>query len=231
MKRRDWLRSLLVLAAAIWGGIASAAPQESGAVGDVKALGNERYQIGSIIIDKSARTFKLPGRIIVSNAPLEYLAGSPKGRKNYEALLELDATSIEFNLACILVGLEASPNQVPYHQFSKLRLVGPRVAIRIEWQEGGKARTMSAAEAVLNPEAGVKPDAVEWVYTGRSFVPLEQGAPDPGTLVGFVHDPHTIIEAMDPIGIGAYGSVRGNAGLPPPGTSIELVVDVVRNGK
>ena len=38
-----------------------------------------------------------------------------------------------------------------------------------------------------------------------------------GTLIGFVHDANTIIESVAPIGLGAYGSVRGHAMLPPDG--------------
>ena len=47
--------------------------------------------------------------------------------KEYETLLELDATGSEFNLACILIGLERDPRQGPFYQFSEAPLVGPRV--------------------------------------------------------------------------------------------------------
>ena len=49
-----------------------------------------------------------------------------------------------------------------------------------------------------------------------------------GTLVGFVSDANCIVEAAVPIGIGAYGSVRGEAALPPVGTPIELFVAAAR---
>ena len=47
-----------------------------------------------------------------------------------------------------------------------------------------------------------------------------------GTLVGFVHDPNSVIESAVGIGIGAYGSVQGNTALPPVGSAIELIVEV-----
>jgi len=201
-------------------------------VGELKSLGNERYQIGRVIVDKSARSFRVPGRILLLGSPLEYVAGSPGGIKNYETLLEISATSTEFNLACILIGLERPANQPAYQQFSRVQLVGPRVAIRVEWQEGGNRKSMPAAEALLGSQSKVKPETVEWVYTGGNPVPPPAGGPrDFGILIGFVHDPNSIIEAALGIGIGAYGSVRGNSALPPVGTPIELVIEAVRSGK
>ncbi len=47
-----------------------------------------------------------------------------------------------------------------------------------------------------------------------------------GTLVGFVHDANSIIETVVGLGIGAYGSVRGNPLLPPVGSPVELLVEV-----
>ncbi len=46
-----------------------------------------------------------------------------------------------------------------------------------------------------------------------------------GTLIGFVHDPNCIIDSVVGVGVGAYGSVRGSALMPPIGSSVELVVD------
>ena len=186
-------------------------------VGDLKSLGNDRYQAGQIVIDKAARKFTV--------------AGAPGGVKNYETLLELTTTSIEFKLACILIGLEPPSYQQPYEQLSKPRLPGQRVALRLEWQDGDKRRAMSAAEAVLSPNVAAKAASVEWVYTGRVMAEATQGYTDRGTLIGFVHDPNTIIESVETIGVGAYGSIRGNPALPPVGTPIELVVEVVRPAK
>ena len=78
----------------------------------LKPLGQDRYQIGRIVVDKRASSFTVPGRVHVLGKPLEYLATSPGGMKAYETLLEVDASGSEFNLACILIGLERDPNQL-----------------------------------------------------------------------------------------------------------------------
>lgn len=210
---------------------ATAAPPAA-PVGELKPLGGDRYQIGRIVLDKKARRFIVPGRVHVLGKPLEYLATSPGGMKEYETLLEVDASGSEFNLACILLGLERDPKQGPYWQFSQDPLSGPRVEIRIAWQDGGKVREVSAAEALLDPKDPTKPESVEWVYMGSLMNPADGlfMADVAGTLVGFVHDANSIIESVYGLGIGAYGSVAGNPDkLPPQGAPIQLIVEIPRS--
>jgi hypothetical protein len=197
-------------------------------LGELKPLGQDRYQIGRIVVDKGARRFTVPGRVHVTGKPLEYLATSPGGMKQYETLLELDAIGSEFNLACILIGLEGDPQQTSPRSDAQTPLVGQRVAITVEWSDGGKLRQVSAAQALLNPDTGVQPDSVDWVYTGSWENQGRYGADVTGTLIGFVPNPNNIIQSAVGIGIGAYGSVRGNAMLPPVGSPIELVVQALK---
>jgi hypothetical protein len=106
-----------------------------------------------------------------------------------------------------------------------------RVTLDIAWTDDGKRHQVTAAAALLNPGAGVQPEAVEWVYVGSiSVKPDGQFAADmTGTLVGFVHDANSIIESVHGLGIGAYGSVSGNPDkLPPEGAPIEFIVEIPR---
>lgn len=228
MNRRSSLLAALGLTVAICGGLASAqAPAPSASpVGELKSLGQDRYQVGGIVIDKKARTFTVPGRVHLQGQPLEYLATSPDGVKAYESLLELDATGSEFNLACILIGLERDTRFAAALQAGSGPLLGPRVAIFVAWVEAGKRRQVSAAQAILNAEVDARPESVEWVYIGSpASVGQERFAADlTGTLVAFKRDDNSVIESAVGIGIGAYGSVRGHAMLPPVGSAIELVV-------
>lgn len=243
MKLRRFLLLVIAMGGAMCGDRAAVAqatapatgtpPGSSSAppVGEMKPLGRDRYQIGNIVLDKRARRFTVPGRVHVLGRPLEYLATSPRGMKEYEALLELDATGSEFNLACILLGLERDPQQAPLYQFSRPPVAGPRVEVSVGWLEGRKRRQLSAAEALLDPTGPVKPESVAWVYTG-SIPTMQDGrfaADVTGTLIGFVHDANSIIESVEGLGIGAYGSISGNVALlPPVGTPIELIIEVPR---
>ena len=149
--------------------------------------------------------------------------------KAYETLLEVDATGSEFNLACILIGLERPPNQQAFQR------VQPRAARRSADRDlispgrrAGSGASSSAAEALLNPRPASRRTSIEWVYLGSSATQTGArfAADVAGTLIGFVHDPNSVIESVVGVGIGAYGSVQGNTRLPPVGSAIELIVEV-----
>ena len=175
--------------------------------------------------------FERPPTIPVVRAlgkPLEYLASTPGGMKAYEALFELEASGTEFNLACILIGLEPDPQQPSWRQFRETpRLRGRPLSISVAWTDAGRRRELPAAEALLGADAGVDASTVQWVYVGSpaSEVHGRFAAEETGTLIGFIHDANSIIESVAAIGVGAYGSVRGNDKLlPPNGSAIELIV-------
>lgn len=228
MKTNRRQAALLAAGAALapWPALAQApAPR----LGELKPLGNDRFQVGRIVVDKRAARFTVPGRVLVLGKPLEYLATSPGGMKAYEAMLELNASGSEFNLACILLGMERDPKQPDWRNFRQSRLTGRPIGLFIAWGEGDKRRQITAAEGLLNPEAGVKPETVQWVYTGSPASEARGGgifaADETGTLISFIHDANTVMDSSFTIGVGAYGSVRGSALMPPEGTAIELIVD------
>jgi len=210
--------------------VASApAPAPAAAAPEMKPLGGERYQIGNIVVDRKARQMTIPARVHIVDKPLEYLLTTRGGMKEYESLLETDVTGTELNLACILLGLERDKTQDPYLQFSQKRISGSRVDIMLRRKDGARTTSVPAADVLF--DSGQKaPEPVEWVYTGSLKHVQDDdrfGADVTGTLIGFVHDPNTIIESALGLGIGAYGSVNGNTALlPPAGADVDLVITV-----
>ena len=204
------------------------APAAAAAAPAMKPLGGERYQIGNIVVDRKARQMTIPARVHVVDRPLEYLLTAKGGMKEYESLLETDVTGTELNLACILLGLERDKTQEPYLQFSQKRVSGPRVDIVLKRMDGDRKTSVPAADVLF--DSGQKaPEPVEWVYTGsqKHWQDDRFAADVTGTLIGFVHDPNTIIESAMGLGIGAYGSVNGNTALlPPAGADVDLVITV-----
>lgn len=194
----------------------------------MKSLGGGRYQIGAVIADRRAHELTFPARVShLGQAPLEYFAVTRNGMKSYETLLEADASGSEINLALILIGFDVAQSTHPRYQFDR-NLPGGQVAdVRLRWRGGGHMHEISADQALLTDEQLKKLPASVWVYTG-SFTPPgvgRFGADIAGTLIGFVHDPNCLIDNRIGLGIGAYGSVRGNTALVPPmGTAVEVVV-------
>lgn len=222
---RIWLTVLLWCVAS---GLANAAEpgEESQAVVD---LGDGHYRIGAIEVDKNTHRFQVTGTVLQlesRSAPIEFIAVTKDGMKAYESLLELDTEAVEFNLACILIGLDADNATHPEYHFDPAEVRGDRVDLRVSW--GGKDQNLPV-EALL---AGVADDAThDWVYTGSSFtangVYLATMA---SSLIGFVHAPETIIQHRMGMGLGEYGAVIYDPEvMPPAGTRITLTVVRIAN--
>ena len=194
----------------------------------IKDLGDERYQVGTITVDKAARTFSLGGKVLHLTQPLEYLAVKTDGYKGYESLLELETSAVDFQLACILVGLDDEKSVKPRFQFDENEAEGQAVDITISWEVDGEVKTATAAKA-LTAGDGPFTDA-GWVYVGSRPSPQDGSllAEMSGTLIGFVHDPLSIIEHRKGARAGSYGMVKGNSELmPPEGSPITLTVSVI----
>jgi len=192
----------------------------------VEDLGGSRYRIGTIEVDKEARKFTVPGTVIAlaDGAPIEFLAISRGGPKDYESLVELDVSAIEFNLACILIGLDRDKAVQPQRHFDPIEVTGDVVNVRVSWQGEDGEREMEI-ERLLKDTT----DAADhvWVYTGSSF--LQDGrylAEIMGTLIGVVHDPGSIIQHQRGLGLGNYGAVTMDPDTAPPGGTQVLVTIV-----
>jgi hypothetical protein len=191
-------------------------------------IGDEQFRIGTITVDRKAQTFSVPGKILVLKDALEYLAVSKDGMKGYESLLELETSPREFNLACILIGLDDEKSEKPRYQFDDRKPQGQAVAISVSWEEDGKTVSVSGANAMTAGDDMFDDDS--WVYIGSTTQNYgkEFMADVGGTLIGFVHDPNSIIEHINGGGIGAYGLITGNEDLlPPKDSAITLTITVV----
>jgi len=195
-----------------------------GQASQTEAPGTGVARIGRIELDRETHSFRVPGTVARVEPPLEYLAVARGGMKAYESLLELDAGGVEFNSACILIGLEPPTGGLPQSQFDRQVIVGQAVALSVTWETPSGPKEVPAGRllTVERKEAGEQP----WVYLGSMMGPDGRYlAADTGTLVGFVHDPISVIEHRDGLGIGAYGAIGGNTELVPvPGTRVWLRV-------
>ncbi len=198
-------------------------------MGAIVDLGEGRFQIGEIIVDRTAQEFSLPGKILHLGDALEYLAVSTGGMKEYESLLELTTSPRDFNLACILIGFDDTETIKPRYQFDEVDVQGPSVVLTLSWQDGGETHSVSAASAMKEGEKTFGDD--RWVYIGSltSGEKQEFMAERGGTLIGFVHDPYSVIDHQTGGGIGAYGLITGDETLlPAEGSAIRLTVGVAR---
>lgn len=194
----------------------------------IERIGEEHYQIGAIEVDRANNRFTVPGAVIELGSPedaLEFVAVARNSFKDYEALLRLDTDAVGFNLACILIGLEADPSLQPSMHFDPRPIDGQRVAVWVTWTSEGGEERRSAGELLRGDSAS--PPTEDWVYTGSIFTPDGQFlAQFTGVLISFVHDPDSIIHHRTGLGLGHYGAIRLNPDVVPPGgTPIRLIVE------
>jgi hypothetical protein len=152
--------------------------------------------------------------------------GRPNSRSHfvYESVLELETDAFEFNLACILIGLDHQKAKPPRFHFDPEPTQGDPVEVRLSWLRGEETVAIHATELFLE---GDKPVASqEWVYTGSAFLPDGRYLADlSGSLISFVHDRESIIQHRLGIGLGQYGNVVVNPAVAPPvGTRIDVSI-------
>ena len=199
----------------------------------IEDLGDQRYRIGAIEIDKTAGSFSVAGEIIRHEGPFEFLVTTKNGRKSYESVLEANADAYEFNLACILIGLDAG-KATPLEQrdFSQ-PVEGDPVEVTFSWTLNGKPMHAQASQFLVHGNPPKVVESNEWVYTGSEIMPggvyIAHLA---GTLLGFVQKGESVIEHRTGLGVGDYGSVQVNPDLAPAvGSAVEMTIKRVREIK
>jgi hypothetical protein len=181
-------------------------------------------RIGAILIDTAKKEFSVRG--VVNDAKvLEFLANTKGGFKAYESALELETNAVNFNVACLLIGLDPAGATLSRFQFDPELPQGNPVELFVEWDEGGKKRQVRAEELVFNNATKQTLPEGPWVYTGSVF---REGnfymAESEGTLVGFMHNTAPIIESPRAF-IGSYGASIINPSLNlKPGASVSFVL-------
>jgi len=186
----------------------------------VSDLGNNQFGVGEIIIDKSAREFTVPLRVIqhsVPGTPMEFLAIQKGGFKDYESVFELSADAVEFNLASLLIGLNPENATPPIGNFNPEPADGDPVELLVEWEfSGNKFSEPIGAFLTSSADEAVSED---WVYIGSFHLPDGRfAASETKILIGFSHDLESIIQHGPGLGLKEYGSITTNHGsrlLPP----------------
>ena len=183
----------------------------------VEDLGGGKYRIGAINIDKVKRLIKVPGVMLPyeDGKAIEFLATTKHGYKSYESVLMLETNAFEFNLACILIGLDSGKSQSAEYHFDPRPVKGDPVSIKVSWLNNGKLVEYDVVELLkIGETKPVKPSV--WSYTGSMFIDGDRYlAQMDGVLIGLVHDPASIIEHREGLGLGHWGGVAIDPGRAP----------------
>jgi hypothetical protein len=183
----------------------------------IEDLGNDQYRVGAIKIDKVKRLMTVPGVMLPyeEGKAIEFMAAMKRGYKSYESVLSLDVNAFEFNLACILIGLDSSKSVLPKFHFDPAPVKGDPVSITVSWEKNGKKVEHDVIDLLNTGETKPEKPSV-WSYTGSMFVDGNRYlAQMDGVLIGLIHDPSSIIEHKKGVGVGGWGSVTVNPDVAP----------------
>ena len=192
----------------------------------VERLGPNLYRLGAIRVDTATREVSVTGKVNPDVMTLEFIANTKDGWRAYESAVSLDTDAITFNAALVLIGLDGSHAKgIPQQHFDRTGLTGDAVTVTLECAKG-ECERMPAERLMFDRVKKETVSGGKWIYTGSSFMPDGRYLADTGAvLIGFVHDPATIIEYSVGAGLGNYGSIVVNPNLGiAPGTAITLTV-------
>jgi hypothetical protein len=220
---------------ALVGGItfagAAVAAQQPSAVGSmtkappVERLGRNLVRVGNVRADLSKREVTVNGTINDVTV-LEFLANTPNGLKAYESAFTLETTAVNFNIAMILIGLEAPSLTVNDIDRDK-PLQGDPVEIWVEVHEGRSVKRVRAEDILFNKITKQTLARGPWIYTGSAFNRdyNSYAAELDGILIGLWRVSLPIIESPRPRPRGSYTDNILNPALKlKPGTPVTVVV-------
>jgi hypothetical protein len=192
----------------------------------IEKLGTNLFRLGKVRVDTANREVSVSGRVNPNVRTLEFVANTLDGWRAYESAVTLDTNAITFNAALLLIGLDgAHARGLPKFHFDPAALQGDVVTISLECP-GGECERMPAERVMFDQLKKEPVGGGKWIYTGSSFLPTGHYLADvDAVLIGFVHDPATMIEYSVGAGLGNYGQIvtNPNIGLAP-GTAITLTV-------
>ncbi len=120
----------------------------------------------AVWIDDNRKELVVRGTVVLDRGPLELFA-CPKGTKEHEAVVAVDAKAQIVHAGLLALGLE--PGKPVSFDPKYVAATGPVVKIRMRWKgKDGKVVETQAQDWIRDTRTG-KPMAADWVFAGSSF--------------------------------------------------------------
>lgn len=189
----------------------------------VKKLGDNRFQIGRLVVDANIDEIYINGEVNMSEGMIELLACAPRG-KTHESVLVLDVDPVHLQIALLLLGLEARGNLE--YQGDPNTPDGDSVDVYVEWNdpESGELFRVRGEELIYDINRERPMEVTAWVFTGSRIIDGVFMAAVDGSLITTYHDPNTIID--NPLATGGDDTVyRVNEEMVPiEGTDVKVTI-------
>lgn len=159
----------------------------------LKKLDSGEYDLDGIRINAVSREVRLPARIELRQAPIEYLLVHETG-KTHETVLTTAVSPTAIQVALLLANYQAATEglltklpeeqrpQIAWKEEPPATPGGNLVSIDVEWQEQGQTRRARLSDWVQNADTRQPPpDLQHWIFNGsyideRGFIAQHEGS-------------------------------------------------------
>jgi hypothetical protein len=188
----------------------------------VRSLGNGRFAVGRVTLDKTSRTVSFPAAVNSRDEIVEYAVVHKNG-KTHESIFRTEARPLDIQVALLL--LNAKPVMTnSFGADGKAPPRGEKIFIEVSWTNKGARVQMPLEDLVLNRENTNTLTHGEWIYNGSTFSAGAFTAERDGSIVSIHIDPDALINNPRP-GRENDDLHKPNAEkLPPVGAPVEITI-------
>lgn len=188
----------------------------------VRALGDGRFGIGLVTLDKSARRISFPATVNLREETVEYVVVHKTG-KAHESIFRTDARPQDIHLAMLL--LDVQPVMTNWFGTDgKAPPRGDKVRIEVTWADLYSRHQMPVEDLVLNTETSQTLARGEWIYNGSNFSEGAFTAQRDGSIVSVHIDPDALINNPRPGRENDDLYCPHAEKLPPIGTVVTITI-------
>jgi hypothetical protein len=189
----------------------------------LQPLGEGRFALGKVILDKDQRLVSFPLLINQREGLVEYVVVTPQG-KTHEAVWRTDAEPKHIHLAMLLLGVKpASTNFQPTDYFFRPP-PGESVDVEVVWHNGSNEvrRPLNAFIITTNDMRVLSPGP--WTYNGSFLQGGAFAAQRDGSIVALKVDPLALINNPRPGRDNENLYYVNTPALPPEGVTTEMII-------
>jgi hypothetical protein len=159
----------------------------------IKDLGNGRFQLGKVILDKKARTVTIPTVVNMNSGLVEYFLVSNTG-KLHESILRTEAEPYHIHVAMLLLGAKGATAADPADFYDPRKPIpGDKVSLEATWQAGEKKMRTTADELVNNTQSKQTMSKGPWIFNGSQVIDGSFVAQREGSIISIMADPYALI--------------------------------------
>ncbi len=202
--------------------MANPAPPPNISMPEIVKLDENRFQVGSIVVDRTGPSISINGKVNMASGMIEYIACTAYG-KLHESVLVLDAEPYHIQVALLLLGLKPGDRPIDFQGASQ-KPCGAPVRIIISWQAEGKTHEYPLETVLFYNKLQHVMETTDWVFTGSKFLNGEYQAQVEGSIIAVYHDPVAIIDHRSDTGTDDTLYQVNHLVVPPVGTPVVVKI-------